>query len=381
MTSTADNEGLDALYHRAIGDPSGSSLSEADNEELDALYRRAIADPSSLNRADINVNLDWVSPEDDGPLFRRETGGKSRVDLIAQALAHPEQLTMVECDLFVRAYRFVAPPLPPPTSDSLDLATRKAFWAAAIGEDEKRAKVAALKRVRVLLDEKAADNERQHVERMVQVKRRTGTRWIPETVVLEGGSGDQLWPYFRTIFVSEGALANASAGALRARFKVRVEDGEVPLGIRRDCFLVADEVAVCSDETKRHHGFEYKTKLPYAVPTNKQPPPTVFVHAAHPDYPDIEPSRSECSDGGLHQRGDVGEPKVYDFLIYALSEPESHIGGWETVYHQTEVSARYTSVFHHNPANSAPTYVNADVFRDIMEQHSYRHRLGQGLIF
>jgi len=62
----------------------------ASSEGLDALYRRAIADPSSLSEAEINVILEWVSPEDEDSLCRQETDGKSRADLIAQALAQPE---------------------------------------------------------------------------------------------------------------------------------------------------------------------------------------------------------------------------------------------------------------------------------------------------
>jgi hypothetical protein len=72
-------------------------------------------------------------------------------------------------------------------------------------------------------------------------------------------------------------------------------------------------------------------------------------------------------------------PKVFDFLIYALSEPEGRLGGWEAIYHQTEVPARYTSGF--NPANSAPVYVNWQVFRDIPEEHPYRHRPDHKLFF
>lgn len=49
-------------------------------------------------------------------------------------------------------------------------------------------------------------------------------------------------------------------------------------------------------------------------------------------------------------------PKMFDFLIYGLSEPESHIGGWKIIYQETEFPGRYRSVFHHNPANSAPPY-------------------------
>lgn len=157
----------------------------------------------------------------------------------------------------------------------------KAVLAGAISDREKRAIKAAGKREKVLLDEEDADRERYYAEERLRAKRQTGTRWIrdmlrkgfdrggdcwgfvcfrtggygggkdkggdsawarfqkyywqtAETVLLEWGSGDRLWPSFGTIFVSDAALDGAPADVLRARFKAMVEAGEVQSGIRRD---------------------------------------------------------------------------------------------------------------------------------------------------
>lgn len=243
MATIASNEGNEGNEDNE--DNEGNEGNEG-NEALNTLCHRALADPSSLSEAEINVILSWVSPEEDDRLCRQKTGGKSRADLIAQALAHPEQLTTVECELLGRFVTLVRPPPPEPeTHDPLELirridkhvasyrsllympqtlqeAAQKAVWAAAVGEDERRARTAALGR-------------------------------------------------------------DPMAGFA----------GEVTLVL----------------------------------------------------------------------------PKVFDFLIFALSGPDSHIGGWKVIYQETEVPRRYTSVFHHNPANSAPAYYYAWKNRDNPEQH------------
>lgn len=347
-------------------------------------------------------------------------------------------------DAAVATYR--GPP-PQPQED--------AYWAVrngALGGDEKRAFELALARKQAFDDELLARRQREHADTLLQIRRRTGTKWIrdmlqkgfdggahdcwgfvcfrtggysdgdgdgdgrakergsvegsesaweqfqkyywqtAETVLLEWGSGDRLWPLFRTI-VSDTALDGASTDTLRARFKAMVEAGEVRKGIRKDCFLIADEAAISSDETKR----------PYVSNTGTNnmaladlPAPTVFVHAVHADYPDIGPCLSYVpvplpeppstgGEGGEGQgaavidpmAGFTGEvtlalPRVFDFLHYALCDPTSRLGGWEAIYHQTEVPARFASGFH--PADAIPTYFAFNVFHTTTEDHPYRHR-------
>ncbi|KAJ9149713.1 hypothetical protein NKR19_g5516 [Coniochaeta hoffmannii] len=151
-----------------------------------------------------------------------------------------------------------------------------------------------------LADERAAEADRQHAQRLLESKRRTGTRCIREMVRkgLDDNGSDYCW----------------------------------------------------GDETKRPYGSEYKTKSPFHVPSDKQPPPSVYVRAVHPVYPDIEPSRSEVWTAG------VGDPMAGFTGEVALPK-------------QTEVPGRYTSVFHHDPANSAPYYSYPTVNRQIPEQH------------
>ncbi|KAK3941483.1 hypothetical protein QBC46DRAFT_353322 [Diplogelasinospora grovesii] len=320
-----------------------------------------------------------------------------------------------------------------------------AVWAAAISDDEKRAVQVARVRMAALRAEARFERERHYAGEVLRIKRELGTRWIKdmlqegfdgdgggdcwgfvcfrtggyhhhgngdeeegdddaaaccwerfqkyywqtgETVVLEWGSGDRLWPLFRTVFVSDAALDGAPTDALRTRFRAMVEAGEVPLGIRRDGFIVADDAAIRSDQTKRPYALREKGRDSWL------PAPTVFVRAVHPDFGASplssvqEQEQQQAAEGGNEGQstfddpmaGFTGEvtlalPKVFDFLHFALFFPQHHMGGWEAVYRQTKVPTRFSAGF--NSANSAPTYASSEVFDYIPEEHPYRDRRQQ----
>ncbi|KAK3934018.1 hypothetical protein QBC46DRAFT_429447, partial [Diplogelasinospora grovesii] len=293
-----------------------------------------------------------------------------------------------------------------------------AVWAATISDDEKRAVQVARVRLAALRAEERFERERHYAgegfvcfwtggyhhhgnggeeegdddddaaaacwERFQKYYWQTG-----ETVVLEWGSGDRLWPLFRTIFVSDAALDGAPTDALRARFKAMVEAGEVPPGIRRDGFIVADDAAIRSDETKRPYALREKGRDSWL------PAPTVFVRAVHPDFGasplssvQEQEQQQQAAEGGNEGQSTFDDPmagfpgavtlalpKVFDFLHFALFFPQHRLGGWEAVYRQTKVPTRFSAGFH--SATSAPTYASSEVFDNIPEEHPYRDRQQQ----
>lgn len=312
--------------------------------DLEQLYRRAIADPRSITRAEHNLIRDWPPPEEEDRLCVARTGLK-RAQLVAKALANPDELTLEEAMIVhhTKGIHFDAKNNlngherlmhlkrrhedPSPLELLHDEAANE-VWKIT-GEEEKMAMSNALKR-RFAIEKAESDVMYRQWEEYEAAKRlKEGTPWIKhmvknglfengkecwgfvifrtgcydgeegeaawqrfreyfakaaETNVLHWNSGPLLWPKFRAFFVEDKELDGASNEELRARFR-KMRDGEgnedFPKGIRTNCFLVADMAIIESEAAK----------APYLIRYNLAPSvdilpedPVVYIRAVDPDY-------------------------------------------------------------------------------------------------
>lgn len=87
-------------------------------------------------------------------------------------------------------------PPPQPQEDAY-----RAVWKGAVGEDEKRAIELASTRKGAFVEELWAQRQREHADRLVQIRRQTGNKWIRD-MLQKGfdGGGDDCWGFvcFRT---------------------------------------------------------------------------------------------------------------------------------------------------------------------------------------
>ncbi|KAH8887927.1 hypothetical protein GQ53DRAFT_749574 [Thozetella sp. PMI_491] len=378
------------------------------SSDLDDLYRRAIADPSSISRDESNTIKGWPPPDEEDRLCVSRTGS-TRAELVAKAVAHPDNLSRDECEILQHPRGVLFDEDKNLPLDQRLERMRRArtdrnplqdqAWDALLGiasEDMKQADQAA--RMRLLAIERTINEEQKRLwkEREREQGLRQGTPWMKdmlaaglledgadcwgyvvfrtgcydddaawgrfqayfyqagEATVLHWNSGPLLWPSFRAIFVSDRKMLDgASTEQLRARFKAMRDSGELPKGIRTNCFLIADATAIGSEAIG----------TPYEV-LHGEPGPTVFVHAADPDYRHrlSETATGGAQDGNIEKvdemKGFTGEvtlalPKAFDWLHWVCFNAERQTGwanldrrsGWEAIYHETKTPSNWTPLF------------------------------------
>ncbi|RSM11750.1 hypothetical protein CDV31_006624 [Fusarium ambrosium] len=331
------------------------------NEEMRALYERAKDDPDSLSPAEKNRVFGRIPPEDEERLCL-ERLGYTKDELYEKALTQSESMSMLECDMVIRGCDYdwkntcnIATDLerlmPLSHEDRLlVLKAREAIKGQAFRQAASKRKQYTSVR---------ADEQRRLQERLRIAKENQRAEWVQDMVdrdlprwgfvvmrteyrdprsdeaweefreyygrigeqIMKGWSGHppraELWKTLETVFVSDPALDGASADALRERFKSMRES--LPEGIRRDCFLVKDNLFA---ETRR-----------------------LAIRALDPDYDPEAPLGTEEHAYTSNKRsitvqdleGFCGEvtlpvPKAFDWLHYSLL---TNSETWERRYKTT----------------------------------------------
>lgn len=318
------------------------------DRDLENLCRRALADPHSITRDEYNIIWQWPAPDEEDRICVEKTG-HTRAELVAKALATPDELTHDEARILhhPRGVHFEKQSsifdLPGvfgnrPFSPLEELRDRASgVVSGAASEDAKRARMNAFDRAMAI--EQAEYDERERLVAEWEAARRLarGTAWIKDMIkhglldgdcwgfvvfrtgcygskegdeawrrfreyfdsaakatVLHYNSGPLLWPTFSALFVEREELDGASCERLRKEFK-RMRDGgagadrELPKGIQTTCFLVADEATIQCDAVKT--GFIVKDELAFEP---QDDPPTVYLRAVHPDFRLEDSSKAEA---------------------------------------------------------------------------------------
>ncbi|WQF77352.1 hypothetical protein CDEST_02366 [Colletotrichum destructivum] len=128
--------------------------------------------------------------------------------------------------------------------------------------------------------------------------------------------GQRLYDIRENIFISDPDLQGASAEHLRARFRAMRDRGEIPEGLHRDCFLVADTGALTCyfmAEKKEYRGGKW------GVP---------YVKAFDPDYDEA----TGPLEGGFAGEINLPLPAAFDWLHYTLF---TNCETWEERHRQT----------------------------------------------
>ncbi|KAF6804027.1 hypothetical protein CSOJ01_10479 [Colletotrichum sojae] len=305
--------------------------------EIKALYVRAVENPSVLTLAEKYRVLGRLPPDQEDEICMQHFG-LTWGELIAKALADPEELSKEELDvicdgvqtkdLFHGVWYFGALPYLSLEEDKLKRhALRRAREALDYESAEPAAKERALGRRRAINESLAEESYRYKWiskvmdaglprwgfvvfrtgydakysgdaawERFRELYDRTGETMMGKQWRL---SGRNLWKSHECVFVSEAGLHEASSEELRSRFRAMGEKEEIPEGIRRDCFLVVDEDVITWMDEVASKGKECQGSRW-----------TVFLRAVNADYKGKE-------------KGDLGEisvplPKVCDWLYYTL---------------------------------------------------------------
>ncbi|KAF6835367.1 hypothetical protein CMUS01_05818 [Colletotrichum musicola] len=225
--------------------------------EIKALYVRVVEDSSALTLAEKHRVVGRLPPEQEDQICM-EHFGLTWGELIAKALAAAEELSKEELDVVCDGAQ---------TSNQREPGGGEVPYSGD----------AAWERFKQLYD------------------------WTGETMMGKQWrlSGRNLWKSHECVFVSEAGLHEVSSEELRSRFHAMGDKGEIPEGIRRDCFLVVDEDVLTWMDEVASKGREVQGSRW-----------TVFLRAVNVDY-----------EG--KGRGDLGEisvplPKVCDWLYYTL---------------------------------------------------------------
>ncbi|KAJ4303863.1 hypothetical protein N0V88_001460 [Collariella sp. IMI 366227] len=300
--------------------------------EHEGLYRRAAADPQSISRAERNAIWNHPPPEDEDRLCVAKTGC-TRAELLAKALANPEQLTHLEtkilCDY--RGVNYDMPKYgtfderleelglnilrqPTPLEKVRNEAVERLWAIRSIEEVNAMANANA-----ILFAFQKTEMEARHQElrdmdkaRLLKIDGaecwgfvvfRTGCYhgdeaeavWqrfrdhllkVAEVSVLHWYSGPELRPSLRVFFAEGKDLEGATNEELRARFR-KMRDGtgddNLPKGIRTNCFLVADESVIKSEATQAPYMPRYTNDLEGEVRILDEDP-VVYIRAVDPNY-------------------------------------------------------------------------------------------------
>ncbi|GJC92735.1 hypothetical protein ColKHC_01561 [Colletotrichum higginsianum] len=128
--------------------------------------------------------------------------------------------------------------------------------------------------------------------------------------------GQRLYDTRENIFVSDPDLQGASAENLRARFRAMRDRNEIPEGVHRDCFLVADAETLTCDFMTQKKGYRGGS---WGVP---------YVKAFDPDYDEA----TGPLEGGFAGDISVSLPAVFDWLHYTLF---TNCETWQERHRQT----------------------------------------------
>lgn len=329
---------------------------------LEKLCRRAIADPQSITRDEYNIIWRWPSPDEEDRICVEKTG-HTRAELVAKALAIPDELTrdeamIVHHPLGVR-YETQGSIFDLPGNFGTQLSPLKELrdqatgvLRGAAGEDAKRAVLNACNRQNAIDQAEIDEGQRRWDEWEVARRLERGTAWINDLIknglldgecwgfvvfrtgcygsehgdrawqrfreyfdsmakatVLHWNSGPLLWPKFSALFVEREELNGASHEKLRIEFK-RMRDGDtgadpqLPKGIRTSCFLAVDEAAIESDAVETR--FIVRDDLDFDPHQND---PVVYLRAVHPDFQLKDSSKTEA---GVELISSHGTPEQYD---------------------------------------------------------------------
>ncbi|WYZ42739.1 hypothetical protein EsH8_VI_000438 [Colletotrichum jinshuiense] len=127
--------------------------------------------------------------------------------------------------------------------------------------------------------------------------------------------GHLLYNTCKNVFISDRDLQGASNEDLRAWFRVLKDRDEIPEGVRRDCFLVADTGLLTSDYMARKYEFRGGDWVPYIKAVDAD-----FNEAMGP------------LEGGFTGEITVPMPKVFDWLHYTLF---TNCETWQERHQQT----------------------------------------------
>lgn len=304
---------------------------------LEKLCRRAIADPHSITRDEYNIIWQWPSPDEEDRICVEKTG-HTRAELVAKALATPDDLTRDEAMILHHPlgvhFETQGSLFDPPGNDHTQSSQLEQLRGQATGvlrgatsEDAKRAIMNACNRQNAIDQAEIDEVQRRWDEWEAARRLARGTAWINDLVknglldaecwgfvvfrtggygsqqgdeawrrfreyfdnaakatILHWNSGPLLWPKFSALFVEREELNAASHERLRMEFeRMRDDDAsadqQLPKGIRTSCFLVADNAAIESHAVKT--GFIVRDELDFDPHEDE---PAVYLRAVHPDF-------------------------------------------------------------------------------------------------
>ncbi|KAK3687973.1 hypothetical protein B0T22DRAFT_458391 [Podospora appendiculata] len=345
-------------------------------EHDETLYLRVIASPQSATRAERNFIQQLPSPEEEDQMCVAKTG-LTLTELVAKALATPDDLTFVEAKIVSlgilhdafdnvgfdeREKRYDLRYMEPSPLQALQNKAIEAIHQAR-GEDEKKAGISASK-IWTALDKIESDKQYESWRQARAARRlKAGTRWmktilqgleeegaecwgfvvfrtgcygageegdaawqrfrdyfdkLAKATVLHWNSGPLLWPKFRAVFVEDEALDSASNEQLRERFR-EMRDGRnggdhLPKGIRTSCFLVADRATIKSEAAQAPYVPRYSSNVGQIHIMPEDP--VVYIRAVDPDYGVKErPDAEEHVEmTGFQGKATVALPRVFDWL-------------------------------------------------------------------
>ena len=121
--------------------------------------------------------------------------------------------------------------------------------------------------------------------------------------------GSELWPTHESVVVSDReALDGADTAALRARMRAMREAGQIPEGVCRDVFLVADRNVFCNEQ--------FAQAMSY---TKARAKGTIYLRAVDPNHdPSVQPVHTEGPYAGFDGEIKVSLPKVFDWAVLHL---------------------------------------------------------------
>lgn len=181
-----------------------------------------------------------------------------------------------------------------------------------------------------------------------------------EQVLQEWHSGSLIWPTFKVIWNSDEAqLDGADTETLRRRFDEMSKTGQLPAGIRTNCFLVAGESAIKSEGVKMPYDQQSLLMMPQLER------PIVYLQAVRPYYEasttsmgllqkqqhtgQTQPIMEHPEIAGFKGEVTIALPKVFDYLHCACFSEQGPTSwkdlekrdGWTAISNATKNPAEW----------------------------------------